>query len=133
MRVQREKKQTVPKHKLLSYPLVSSHYAIQNFHCIDGIGMTLVVCALACGAAVLGLLVFRRYCRQKRAGKSHHTFCVESFQSHWGAGPNGRNVVYDEVVLPPTSSSSSSSTVIPTEPNAAYATTTRVARHHHSS
>ena len=134
MRVQREKKkkQTVPKYKLLPYPSVSSHYAIQNFHYLHGIGMTLVVCGLACGAAVLALLVARRYCRQKRVGKSHHTFCVESFQSQWGAGPNARNVVYDEVVLPPTSSSSS--TVIPTEPNAAYATTsTRVGRHHHSS
>ena len=132
--IMEKKEQTVPKPKLLSYPSVSSHYAIQNFHYLNGIGMTLVVCALACGAAVLGLLVFRRYCRQKRAGKSHHTFSVESFQSQWGAGPSARNVVYDEIVLPPTSSSSSSSsTVIPTEPNAAYATTTRVARHHHSS
>ena len=88
--IMEKKKQTVPKpklHKLLSYPSVSSHYAIQNFHCIDGIGMTLVVCALACGAAVLGVLVFRHYCHQKRAGKSHHTFCVESFQFHWGQVP----------------------------------------------
>ena len=82
MRVQRveKKKQTVPKHKLLSYPSVSSHHATQNFHCNQWyIGMTLVVCALACGAAVLGLLVVRRYCHQKLAGRSRHTFCVESF------------------------------------------------------
>ena len=80
--IMEKKEKTVPKpklHKLLSYPSVSSHYAIQNFHCINGIGMTLVVCALACGAAVLGLLVFRRYCRHKRAGKSHHTHSVWSY------------------------------------------------------
>ena len=58
-----------------------------KLHCINGTGMTLVMCALACGAAVLALLVVRRYCHQKRAGKSHHTFCVESFQSHWGQVP----------------------------------------------
>ena len=109
---------------------------LQNFHCINCIGMTLVVCALACGAAVLALLVVRRHCQRTIAGKSCHIHSVWCHFNSMGAGPNARNVVYDEIVLPPTSSSSSSSTVnavIPTEPNAAYATTTRVARDHHSS
>ena len=59
-----------------------------KLHCNQWyIGMTLVVCALACGAAVLGLLVVRRYCHQKLTGKSRHTFCVESFYNSTGQVP----------------------------------------------
>ena len=68
-----EKKQTVSKHKLLSYPSVSSDKLLKNTFTVSVyIGMTLVVCALACGAAVLALLVARRYyChrKQKLAGE----------------------------------------------------------------
>ena len=77
-----EKKQTVSKHKLLSYPSVSSDKLLKNTFTVSVyIGMTLVVCALACGAAVLALLVARRYyChrKQKLAGEFLYRFCVGS-------------------------------------------------------
>ena len=76
-----EKKQTVPKYKLLSYPSVSSDKLLKKLSLYQCLGMTLVVCALACGAAVLALLVFRRYyChrKQKLAGEFLYRFCVGS-------------------------------------------------------
>ena len=84
-----------------------------------------MVGVLACATAVLGLVIGRQCWQQRKSRKACHTgespiIIVSCHNLTSGAGPDARNVVYDEVILPPTSSSA----VIPTEPNAAYVTHT---------
>ena len=65
---------------------------------------------LACATAVLGLVIGRQCWQQRKSRKACHTgespiIIVSCHNLTSGAGPDARNVVYDEVILPPTSSS----------------------------